>query len=161
MQNLLKCIYLSFYMQVYSLIFFNSADRSSCGLHFCPLSDEFSCLSCFLCKLLIVSISQEMATAISAWSWVNYVNENRSLVVTRWIQPKRISCSEYTHPLTHLHSWEILKIRHQIQASPPVVSRHIRNTCGVWQVKDSSVEFRGCWQEVLQKERRGVRNVLG
>lgn len=86
--------------------------------------------------------------------------KNTTLVVNRWIQPKRISCSECKHPPTHLDSWEILKIRHQIQASPPVVSRHIRNTCGAWQVKDSCIEFRGCWQEVLQKEHRGVRNVL-
>lgn len=93
----------------------------------------------------------------SAWAWVSYVSKNRSLVVTRWIQSKRISRSEYTHPPSHLHSWEILKIRHQIQASPPVASRHIRNTCGAWQVKDSCLEFRGCWQEVLQKERSGVR----
>lgn len=69
--------------------------------------------------------------------------------------------TQWVHPpiLPHIYTLErSLKLDIKFK---PVASRHIRNTCVAWQVKDSCMEFRGCWQEVLQKEHRGVRNVLG
>lgn len=89
------------------------------------------------------SISTKTATTISAWAWV-WVKTEVLLLADEFSLEESHAMRRPIHPHTHLPSWEILKIRHQIQASPPVVSRHIRNTIhvvrGRWKIRASSSE---------------------